>query len=100
MKKKITELGHSDRLKIHVNPSKFTSTLAIKFIQNDLLSKVTAPMGLKFDLQHYKAAGLQNDKIQAGRDQTWPLLLKIAKPQNSTFLYNHLYSWLKFCLEH
>ena len=29
-KKNITELGHSDRLKIYINPSKFTSTLALK----------------------------------------------------------------------
>ena len=34
MKKKLfTELGLSDRLKIHVNPSKFTSTQAFKSIQ-------------------------------------------------------------------
>ena len=45
----------------------------------------TAPMVLKFYLQHDKAAGLQNNKIQAGRESIWPLLLKIAKPLKSTF---------------
>ena len=33
---------------------------------------------LKFHRQHDKAAGLQNDKIQAGRESIRPLLLKIA----------------------
>ena len=34
IKKIMTELGHSDRLKIYVNPSKFTFTLAFKSIQS------------------------------------------------------------------
>ena len=42
-------------------------------------------MVLKFHMQHDEAAGLQNDKIQAGRNQIWPLLLKIANPLKSTF---------------
>ena len=43
-------------------------------------------MVLKFLMQHDKAAGRQNDKIQAGGESIWPLLLKIAKPLKSTFL--------------
>ena len=31
------------------------------------------------------AIGLQNDKIQAGRESIWPLLLKITKPLKSAF---------------
>ena len=42
-------------------------------------------MVLKFHMQHDKAAGLQNDKIQASRESMWPLLLKIAKLLKSTF---------------
>ena len=42
-------------------------------------------MVLKFYMQHDKAAGLQNDKIKAGQESVWPLLLKIAKPLKSTF---------------
>ena len=45
-------------------------------------------MVLKFHMQHDKAAGLQNDKFQAGRESIWPLLLKIAKPLKSIFLPN------------
>ena len=33
-KKNITELGHNGRLKIYVNPSKFSLTLACKSIQS------------------------------------------------------------------
>ena len=43
------------------------STLAFKSIQIELFSETTAPMVLKFHMQHDKAAGLQNDRIQAGR---------------------------------
>ena len=42
-------------------------------------------MVLKFHMQHEKAAGLQNDKIQAGWESIWQLLLKIAKQLKSTF---------------
>ena len=42
-------------------------------------------MVIKFHMQHDKDAGLQNDKIQAGRESIWPLLLKIAKPLKSSF---------------
>ena len=45
----------------------------------------TSPMILKFHMQHDKAAGLQKNKIQAAREQIWPLLLKIAKPLKSNF---------------
>ena len=34
MKKKITELGNSDRLKIYVSPSKIYVSLAFKSIQS------------------------------------------------------------------
>ena len=42
-------------------------------------------MVLKFHMPHDKAAGLQNEKIQAGWESIWTLLLKIAKPLKSTF---------------
>ena len=69
----VTELGHSEHLKIYVNPSKIYVKPGIS---NDLSSETTAPMVLKFHMQHNKAAGIQNDKIQAGRESIWPLLLK------------------------
>ena len=101
MKKKIvTELGHSNRVKIYFNPRKFTSTLAFKSIQMTY-SETTAPMVLKFHLQHGKAAGLQNDKFNLVGNQKWPLLLKIAKPLKSIFFSRTTwYIWLKFCIEH
>ena len=42
-------------------------------------------MVLKFQMQHDKAAGLQNDLIQAGRESIWPGIAKIAKPLKSNF---------------
>ena len=55
MKKNVTEVGHSEGLKIYV-------TLAFKSIQITYsLKPLHAPMVLKFRMQHDKAAGLQND---------------------------------------
>ena len=47
-------------------------------------------MVLKFFMQHDEAAALQSDEIKPGRDQKWPLLLKIAKQIKSTFFQNHM----------
>ena len=58
MEKNIIELGHSDCLKIYVNPSKIYVKPGIKVHSNDLFSETTAPMVLKFHMQHDKAAGL------------------------------------------
>ena len=84
MENNVTELGHSECLKIYVNPSKIYVKPGILVNSNYLFSKPTAPMVLKFHMQHDKAQWLQNDKIQAGRESIWPLLLKIAKPLKST----------------
>ena len=68
-KKSITELGHSDRLKVYVNPSKiYVNPSKIYVHSNYLFSETPLPMVLKFHMQHDGAAGLQNDKIQPGRD--------------------------------
>ena len=56
MIKNETELGHSDRLKIYVNPSKI-------YVDPGILQSI-----LKLNMQHDKAAGLQTDKIQADRE--------------------------------
>ena len=53
-------------------------------------------MVLKFHMQHDKAAGLQNDRIQAGWESIWPLLLKIAKPLKSTFPNEPLQIYVTF----
>ena len=42
-------------------------------------------MVLEYHMLHDKAAGLRNDKIQAGRESIWPLLLEISKQLKSTF---------------
>ena len=57
---------------------KFTSSLHLSH-SNDFFSETTAPMVIKFHMQHNKAAGLQNDEIQASRESKWLLLLKIAR---------------------
>ena len=44
-------------------------------------------MVLKFYMQHDQAAGLQNDKTQAGRQSK---LVAVAKPLKSTFPPEHL----------
>ena len=67
-KKSVVELGHSDRLKIHVNRSKIYVNPGIKVHSNDLFSETTASMILKFHMQHDKAAGLQKNKIEAARE--------------------------------
>ena len=64
----LTELGHSDRLKIHVNPSKIYVNPGIQVHSKNLFSETTAPMILKFYIQHDKAAGLQKNKILAARE--------------------------------
>ena len=74
MNKILMELDHSARLKIYINISKIKLTLVFKSIQ-----MTNSPMILKFPMQHDQAAGLQNDKIQPGGEQKWPLYLKIAK---------------------
>ena len=43
---------------------------------NDCLFKTIAPMVLKFHMQYDKAAGLQNDKIQAGRESKMATVAK------------------------
>ena len=57
MKKAIAELN-SDHLKIYVYPSKNDINPGIK-----VHSETTAPMVLKFHMQHEKVAGLQNDEF-------------------------------------
>ena len=47
-------------------------------------------MVLKFHMQHNKAAGLQNDKIQAGRESKVATVAKNSKTTNQLFLQNHL----------
>ena len=55
MKKKIiTELGHSDRLTIYVNPTKIYVDPDHCVHSNDLFSETIAPMVLKFHMQHDK----------------------------------------------
>ena len=54
-KKMLTELGPSDRLNIYVNPSKIYVNPGIEVHSNDVFSKTTAPMILKFHMQ--QAAG-------------------------------------------
>ena len=45
-------------------------------------------------MQHDQAAGLQNDKIQPGGEQKWPLYLKIAKAIKSFSSELHgIYGW-------
>ena len=60
-KRKYTELGHSEGLKIYFNPSKIYVNPRIYIHSNDLFSETTSPMVLKFPMQPDKAAGLQND---------------------------------------
>ena len=67
-KKILAELGHSERLIIYADPSKIYIDPRIEVSSNDVFSKTTAPMVLKFHMQHDEAAGLQNDEIQPCRE--------------------------------
>ena len=59
----MAELGHSDRLKMYVDPSK----IYVDVHSNDLFSETTPSVILKFHMQHDQAARLQSDQIQALR---------------------------------
>ena len=72
----LTELGHSDHLKIHVKPSIIHVNPGIKVHSNDLFSETIAPMILKFHMQHDKAAGLQKNKIQAAPESNMAAVAK------------------------
>ena len=63
MKKLITELDHSDYLKIYVNPSNICVNPGIQVHSNDLFSYTAASMNLKFHMQHDQTPRLQNSKI-------------------------------------
>ena len=76
-------LGHSDHLKIYVNHSKIYVDPGIEVHSNDIFSKSTAPMVLKFYMQHDKS--FRMIKFWLVGNQKWLLLLKIAKPLKSTF---------------
>ena len=77
----VTELSHSDRLTMYINPSKIYVDPGIEVHSNDLFSET---MVLKFHMQHEKAAGLENNKFRLVWNQKW-LLLKIGIPIKSTF---------------
>ena len=62
-----TELGHSDHLKIYINPSKIYINRGIQIHANDLFSETTAPN---------KAAGLQKNKIQAAQESSMTAVAK------------------------
>ena len=84
-KKLLTELGDSDRLKIHINPSKIYINPGIKVHSHDLFSKTTAPMILKFHMQHDKAAGLQKSKIQAAWESNMAAFAKNSSTTKINF---------------
>ena len=61
----------------------------------------TVPMVLKFLMQHDKAAGLQDDKIQAGRESEIAALGKNSKTTKINFSFRTTsYILLNFCKEH
>ena len=53
----IAGLGQCDHLKMHVKPSKIYVNPGIKVHSNDFFSETTAPMILKFSMQHDKTTG-------------------------------------------
>ena len=55
----LTELGHSDCLKIHFNPSKIYINPGTEVHSNDLFFETTAFMIFKLYMQHDRAAALQ-----------------------------------------
>ena len=63
MKKNCYRIGHSEGLKMYVNPSKIYVNPGTSVHSNDLFSETTAALVLKIHMQHDKVAGLQNDKI-------------------------------------
>ena len=63
-KKIVTELGHSDCLKIYINLSKIFRRPWHSRPFKWLILWNHRTMVLKFHMQHDKAAGLQNDEIQ------------------------------------
>ena len=76
IKKMLTELGHSDCLKIHVNPSKIYINPGIEVHSNDLFFETTAFMIFKLYMQHDKAAALQKNKFRAARESNMASVAK------------------------
>ena len=72
-------------LEIYVNLSKIYVDPGITVYSNDLFTKTTVSMVLKFHLQHHETAGLQNEKFSLGENLKLRLLLKLAKALKSTF---------------
>ena len=68
---------------------------------NDLFSETTAHMVVKFHMQHDRTSGLQNDKIQCGRESKMATDAKNNKTTKINF-YPRMawYIWLKFCMKH
>ena len=86
MKKKMfTELGHSDRLNIYVNPSKIYINPACKSIQMTDSQKPLHPWSSNYTCSMTRLQGFRMIIFRLVRNQIWPLLLKIAKPLKSTF---------------
>ena len=75
-KKSEAELGHNGHLKIYVDPKKYYVSPVIYVHSNDLFSETTAPMILKFHMQHDKSAGLQKNKIQFARESNMAAVAK------------------------
>ena len=78
-KKNITELGHSNRLKITSTLAKFMLTLAFKSIQMTYSLKPLHPWILNFIWSMITLQGFKIVKFSRVEDSRWPLLLKIAK---------------------
>ena len=77
-KKSVAELGHSDPFTSDVDPN-------IYFHSNDLFSKTTALMVLKFHMKHYQTTGHQTDKIQPDRECKMATITKNSETNKIIF---------------
>ena len=89
IKKNIKELGHSDRLKIYVNPSKSYVNPGIsahsKSIQMTFSLNPLHPLILNFICSMIRLQSFRIVKFSRVENSRWPLLLKVAILVNSPF---------------
>ena len=64
-----------------------------------MFSEITAPMVLKFRMQHDQTAGLQSDKIQPGKESKMAFVTKNSKTNKINLFSRTVWCiWLKVCM--
>ena len=80
-KKIVSELGHSDGLKIYVNTSKISVSPGFKSIQMTFSLKPLHPWFSNFTCRMTRLQGFRLIKFRLVGNKKWPLLLSSFSPE-------------------